>query len=165
MRKIYGIIAASLAAAIASPAYADNNGYVEVRGGVAGGNGFSTRGTIGLALGYDANLSSDVFLGGELTADTDSSFDQGVYGLNARIGFQPSDKSKVFATVGYARAPYDVTYVTFPFIIRETGYAGYFLGGVGAQAEIGKSIYLSGQYQYYFDAKVSRGMIGLGYKF
>lgn len=171
MRYALALMGLALVAATApSAALAEGgNGYVELRGGVAGASGTSSE-TIGLALGYDFDIGSQAFLGAELVADTDSSFADPIYGLNARLGFKSGERSKIFATLGYAWSNYSGV-IAIPtgnggaIAVPISGSYDDFAAGFGFQHDIGQSSYLSLQYQNYFDTGINRASIGFGIKF
>lgn len=157
------IATAACAAAFASTA-AQAEGYIELRSGVAFGPDITTE-SIGLAAGYDANISSTAFVGAELTADTNANFDTPVYGLNIRLGGNTSDNGKLFATAGIARYEY-AGFIALPSsYVFYSGWDTDFTAGAGYQHKIGKSTRLSIQYQHYFDTQYDRGTIGIGFEF
>ncbi|MEY5007227.1 MAG: hypothetical protein RL764_543 [Pseudomonadota bacterium] len=158
----FGFVAAISAACFASAANAE--GYVELRGGIAASPDYTTE-AIGLALGYDADLGSAAFVGAELTADTNASFDTPVYGFNLRLGAKANDTSKLFGTLGVARYSYDGYIVGPSYYAYYSGWDTDVVAGVGYQRKIGENARLSVQYQRYFDTKYNRGSIGLGFGF
>ena len=170
MRNLIAVAGLALASgAMPSAAHAEGgNGYLEVRGGIAGANGSTTE-TIGLALGYDFDIGSQAFLGAEVAADTNASFGEPVYGVNARLGMRTGSDSKIFATLGYARARYNssVLYIGPGLIgvIPVTGSGDDIAAGAGYQQDIGKNLYISLQFQHYFDTRINRASIGFGTKF
>lgn len=145
------LISAAVAAVTfaASPAYAGET-RVEVRGGVVWCCGVSDE-TLGLAIGHDFDISSDLFVGVEGVIDTNFDFVDPTLGLNARIGTKLSENAKLFGTVGYA---------------HETGYSDDdFAIGAGYQHNIGAKALVSVQYQRYLDSDINRATVGVGYRF
>lgn len=163
MRNVTVICAA--AAALASTS-ASAEGFVEARTGIAGGSDYTTE-TIGIALGYDADVGSNVFVGGELTADTNASFDVPVYGANLRLGAKTSDNGKLYLTGGIARYRDDAV-IYFPTLGFGQTFSGWYtdaVAGAGYAHKISSSARISVQYQRYFDTGFNRGTIGLGFEF
>jgi len=162
MKKFACIAAATVATFSATAAQAQS--YLEVRGGIAGGSGTTTE-TIGLAAGFDVDVGSSAFIGTELTADTDASFDTPVYGLNLRLGTKVGEAGKLFATAGVAR--YETSgYIYGPnYFVVYSGWETDIAAGVGYQHKIGNSMRVSVQYQHYFDLQANRGSVGIGFEF
>ena len=161
--KKFACIAAAAAATFSATA-AQAQSYLEVRGGIAGGSGSTTE-TIGLAAGFDVDVGSSAFIGTELTADTNASFDTPVYGLNLRIGSKVSEAGKLFATAGVARYE-DSGYFYVPgYFVVYSGWETDIVAGVGYQHKIGNSMRVSVQYQRYFDTQYNRGTVGIGLEF
>lgn len=148
MRK-FSYISAIALAAVATPALA-NEARVELRGGVAWVPGVSTE-VIGVALGYDADVGGNVFVGGEVVADTDFDFASPVIGVNVRLGTNVGESTKLFVTGGYAR---DTSFDLDDAVI-----------GAGAQFGLGSKSFVSVQYQRYLDTDVNRATVGVGFKF
>lgn len=151
-------------AAVLFATAAHAEGYVEARGGIAGGSGWTSE-TIGVALGYDADVGSNAFIGGEVTADTDFSFSTPVYGANLRLGAKTGESGKIFGTVGLAR--YEVAgFIWGPsYSFYYTGWKTDVTAGAGYQHKLSEKTYISLQYQRYFDNKANRGSVGVGFKF
>ncbi|MES2700243.1 MAG: hypothetical protein V4647_11600 [Pseudomonadota bacterium] len=147
----YLTISAAVAACAfaATPALA-NEARVEARGGIAWVSGTSTE-SIGLAVGYDADLDDSFFAGIEAVADTDFDFSDPVLGVNARLGANVGEGGKAFVTAGYA---YD-TWSEFDDAVIGAGY----------QHNIGTNALLSIQYQRYVDLDINRATVGLGFRF
>lgn len=156
-------VAAACAAAFTSTA-ANAEGYVELRSGLAVSPDLTTE-SIGLAAGYDLDLGSSAFVGGELTADTNAGFDTPVYGLNLRVGAKTSEDGKLFATAGVARYSYAGYLATPYYAVFYSGWDTDVAAGVGYQHKIGGSTRVSIQYQHYFDTQFNRGTIGVGFGF
>ncbi|MEP7221415.1 MAG: hypothetical protein ABI673_01980 [Novosphingobium sp.] len=97
MRKF--IVSLAVSAAIATPALA-NEARIEARGGVITVPG-STEGIVGVAAGYDFDLSQDFFAGVEVSADKILTGGTKVaYGFNGRVGTGLVG-GKIYATGGY----------------------------------------------------------------
>lgn len=144
------IVAAALSiSAAATPAIA-NEARLEARGGIAWANGSSTE-TIGVALGYDAPVGENTFVGVEAVLDTDFDISDPVLGANLRFGFNMSPESKLFATLGYA---HDTGFDQDDAVI-----------GAGYQHNVGARSLVSIQYQRYLDSDINRATIGFGYRF
>jgi hypothetical protein len=143
------IIAAAAASVVISPAYA-NEARFETRVGSAWVSGVSSE-AIGVAIGYDADIGSKLFIGAEIVADTDFDLSSPVIGVNTRFGTNVSKNGKLFGLVGYARD------TTFDF--DDT------LVGLGYQHNIGSKSFVSVQYQRYTDTDVNRATLGIGLKF
>jgi hypothetical protein len=147
MKKI-AFIAALAASTFAVPSYAATEGYIDARVGYAWAVGESE--TIGLAAGYDFDVSSTVFLGAEAVATTNSSFGSPIIGANTRLGIRTSDTDKVFATVGYAYDTYDETDDS--------------VLGAGYEHKFGKTA-VNLQYQRGLSSEINIVFVGLGFKF
>lgn len=148
MKKIAYIVAAA-ATTFAAPSYAATEGYVDSRVGIAFADGASSE-TLGLAVGYDFDIGTNLFLGAEVVAITDASFVSPLIGPNARIGVNASETDKVFATVGYL---HDTEY--------DEGSAAI---GAGYEHQFGKSK-VSIQYQRTLDVNANFVSVGFGFKF
>jgi hypothetical protein len=134
---------------VSSPALA-NEGRVELRTGIAWVSGVSDE-TIGIAAGYDADVSENVFVGVEAVADTDFNFVSPTLGVNARLGTKVMETGRLFALAGYA---YETQFDFDDAVV-----------GVGFQQEFGTGMLVSLQYQRYVDTEVNRVAIGLGARF
>ena len=66
--KKFAVAAALLTAIVATPAMAQGEGRVEVRGGYVTGSGLDDA-TLGAAAGYDFDLGSTAFAGAEIAGD------------------------------------------------------------------------------------------------
>lgn len=148
MRYIVMFAAAAIAAAPAT--VSANEGWVEIRGGIAWVSG-ATNETIGLAVGYDVDVSEKFFIGVEAVADTDFDISSPVLGVNGRAGFKVSEEGKLFATAGYA---YETEFELDDFVV-----------GAGYQHNLGRNALMSIQYQRFVDTEINRAMVGLGYRF
>lgn len=143
--------AASLAAiAVAAPAQA-NEGRVEVRGGAI----FAldeTEATLGAAAGYDFDLGTSAFVGGEISADKVLVDDSDVYfGFTARAGARLGEGGKLFAAGGYTVGEgEDVPHL-----------------GAGYEHRVGQSVYLKAEYRHFFSdfADADAITVGVGMKF
>lgn len=147
--KKFACIVAAAAATFAAPSYAATEGYIDSRVGIAFVDGYSNE-AIALAVGYDFDIGSNVFLGAEVLAVTDTSFVSPVIGSNTRIGVKASETDKVFATVGYA---YDTYYEIDTSVI-----------GAGYEHQFGTSK-VSIQYQRSLDWDLNVVSVGFGFKF
>ena len=152
MRKfLTATAAASLAAiAVAAPAQA-NEGRLEVRGGPI----FAldeTEVTLGAAAGYDFDLGSSAFIGGEISADKVLVEGSDVYfGFTGRVGAKLSERGKLFAAGGYTVGEgEDVPHL-----------------GAGYEHLVGGSVYLKGEYRHFFSdfADADALSLGVGIKF
>ncbi|MBO9603153.1 MAG: outer membrane beta-barrel protein [Novosphingobium sp.] len=154
MRKIILTTAAALGAtlAIAAPAQADE-GRVEARGGVAWGYGDS-KGVAGVAAGYDWDLGSAAFVGGEVSADKILDGDAKVqFGANARLGIKAGAATKVYATGGVSTKP-------------ASGLDETWNLGAGVQQSLGK-MYIKAEYRHYWvnSADYNAVVGGVGFNF
>lgn len=152
MRKfLTATAAASLAAiAVAAPAQA-NEGRVEVRGGPIWVLDESEA-TLGVAAGYDFDLGSSAFVGGEVSADKVLVDGADVYfGFTGRVGTKLGERGKLFAAGGYTVGEgEDVPHL-----------------GAGYEHRLGGSLYVKGEYRHFF-SDVADGdalAVGLGVKF
>lgn len=158
------MLAAVASAALITSTAANAEGYLELRSGVAFGPSITTE-SLGLAAGYDADISSKAFIGAELTADTNASFDTPVYGLNLRVGGKTSENGKLFGTAGIARYQY-AGFISLPsYSLFYSGWDTDFAAGAGYQHKISKAARLSVQYQHYFDTQYDRASVGIGFEF
>jgi hypothetical protein len=163
MRNATVIFAA--AAALASTS-ASAEGFAEARVGIAGASDYTTE-TIGVAVGYDGDVGSKVFIGAELTADTNASFDVPVYGANLRLGAKTSDNGKLYLTGGIARYRDDAVIYSSTLGFGQT-FSGWYtdtVAGAGYAHKIGSSARISVQYQRYVDTGFNRGAVGIGFEF
>lgn len=154
MGKFSTAFAASLA--IASPAFA-NEARIEVRGGEYLETGFSQE-AAGFALGYDFDLSDDVFVGGEISADKVL---QGygtrlAYGFSGRLGIKVSPKDRLFINGG-----------------GTTKFCGLCVSskhvGGGYERMIGSNLYSKVEYRrFFYEVAIPDGnliSVGVGFKF
>jgi outer membrane immunogenic protein len=148
MRSIL-FAATAIAAVVSSPALA-NEGRVELRNGIIWANGVSDE-AVGLALGYDADVSDAFFVGIESTIDTNFDFVSPVLGVNARLGTNIGESGRFFGTVGYA---YDTDFDIDDFAV-----------GGGYQHTLNGDLVISAQYQRYLDLDINRVSVGVGARF
>lgn len=142
-------VAAAAIAVLATPAQADET-RVEVRTGIVWCCGVSDE-TIGVAVGHDFDLGSEMFVGVEAVADTDFDFIDPTIGVNARLGTKLSEETKVFVLGGYA---------------YETGFDfDDAVFGAGLQHNFTEQALLSVQFQRYIDTDVNRAVVGFGIRF
>jgi outer membrane immunogenic protein len=88
---------------ISAPAIA-NEGRVEIRGGYTSVISVS-KPVVGAAVGYDFDLGSDAFIGGEVSVDEVLNFapiNEVEVGLTARAGFKVAEKTRLYANGGYS---------------------------------------------------------------
>ena len=158
MHKIAIAIAAT-ATMFAAPAFAQDasgEARVEVRGGGVFFEG-TDEATVGVAAGYDFNLSDTLFVGAEVSADkilldgTDVAF-----GFTGRAGINAGDNAKVFVTGGYTTAIFDFV-------------DGNWHAGAGASFNVSEKVYIKGEYRHYFESDFALGsdavVAGVGFKF
>lgn len=160
------VIAATAAAAAFASTSASAEGFVEARTGIANGSDYTTE-TLGVAVGYDAEVGSNVFIGAELTADTNASFDVPVYGANLRLGAKTSANGKLYLTGGVARYREDAV-IYFPTLGFGQTFSGWYtdvVAGAGYAHKISSSTRISAQYQRYFDTGFDRATVGIGFEF
>lgn len=131
--KKFAVAAALLTAIVATPAMAQGEGRVEVRGGLITGNGID-EGTIGAAAGYDFDLGSTAFVGAEVAADkvlvdgADVQFSAG-----GRLGAKVGAAGKAYVAGGYTFTDIDDPYV-----------------GAGYQHKLGQNLYAKAEYRHQF---------------
>ncbi len=105
MRKVLLPLLASLA--VASPALA-NEARVEARGGVYWVPG-ATEATAGVAAGYDFDLGSSAFAGGEVSGDKIlASGTKVAFGFTGRLGLKPNPNGKIYVAGGHTTKPCDL---------------------------------------------------------
>ena len=131
--KKFAVAAALLTAIVATPAMAQGEGRVEVRGGLITGNGID-EGTLGIAAGYDFDLGSAAFVGAEVAGDkvlVDGANVQ--FSAGGRAGAKIGANGKLYATGGYTFGDVDDPYV-----------------GAGYQHKLGQNLYAKGEYRHQF---------------
>lgn len=140
MRKVLfaplTLAAATSFALAATPAFADE-GRAEIRSGVVWGNG-QTNATVGGALGYDADLGSGAFVGGEVSAD--KQLDNGykvAFGFNGRIGAKMGEGTKLYGVGGYTTE-------------NCSGCNGTWDAGAGVEQKLGGKLYGKVEYRHFF---------------
>lgn len=151
MRKILLPLLASLA--VATPALA-NEARVEARGGVYWLPGAS-KGTAGVAAGYDYDLGPSAFVGAEVSADKIlTSGTKVAFGFNGRGGVK-LDKAKLFVVGGYTTEPCDFC-------------DGAWDAGAGVEYTFISNVYGKVEYRHFFtkNADDSDALVaGVGLKF
>ena len=152
MRKI--IIALAASAALATPALA-NEGRIEARGGIISVPG-STEGTVGVAAGYDFDLSKDVFVGAEVSADKMLTTGTKVaFGFTGRAGTGLVG-GKLFAAGGYTTEHCNACDGRWHF-------------GAGYEHNVVDTVYAKVEYRHYvkksFTPSADAVVVGLGMKF
>jgi opacity protein-like surface antigen len=138
MRKLLLTTAVALGAslAVAAPASA-NEGRVEARGGVVWGYG-SSEGVAGVAAGYDWDLGSSAFVGAEVSADKILASGAKIqFGVNARLGLNAGESTKVYATGGISTKP-------------ASGLDEAWNAGAGVQQDLGGTVYIKAEYRHYW---------------
>jgi hypothetical protein len=155
MRKI--AIAAGLvaAAAFAVPAQA-NEGHVEARGGIYWTDGYS-QAIAGVAAGYDWDLGTGAFVGGEVSGDKVLDDNTRVtLGLSARVGGKTASGTKFYGIGGYQTKPCG-------------GCVHAWSAGVGAEVPFGTSLYGKVVYRHFFVGSgiqdSNAAVAGLGVRF
>lgn len=153
MRTVLLSLAASVLAA--SPALA-GEARLEARGGVYWEPG-NTEATAGAAAGYDADLGTGAFLGGELSADKVLEANRRVaFGFTGRAGLKPSEGSKLFAAGGYTTKNCA--------LCEDAVHAGG-----GYEQRLGSKLYGKVEYRHFFTNNNAPDgntvMAGLGLKF
>lgn len=100
----FTVLLAISGALLASQAHADD-GRVEARGGIVFGSGESEA-AAGIAAGYDFDIGSQAFMGGEVSADKIFEDDTRIsVGISARAGFKVGEDAKLYAIGGYHTKP------------------------------------------------------------
>ena len=158
MRKLAMAIAAA-STVFAAPAFAQDatgEARVEVRGGGVFFEG-TDEATVGVAAGYDFNLSDTLFVGAEVSADKILLESTRVaFGFTGRAGVKAGDNAKLFATGGYTTS------------ILE-GLDGNWHAGAGASFDVTEKVYIKGEYRHYFENDNALGsdavVAGVGIKF
>ena len=148
MRKV--LLALAVSVAVASPALA-NEARVEARGGVIWDGGTSEA-TAGVAAGYDYDLGTSGFFGAEVSADKVLVSGSDIYfGLTARGGIKAGENGKLFFAGGYTVGEGE----DMPHL------------GAGYEHNLGKNVYLKGEYRHFFsDFSDSDAIsVGVGVKF
>lgn len=153
MRK-FAILAASAAALVASPAFAQAKGEarVEVHGGIAWAAG-TEEAFIGGDVGYDFDLGDKAFVGVEAGADKVLATGTEVFWtVGARAGIKAGAKGRAYVTGGYG-------------FVNGGGDGPY--AGVGFQQGFGKNLYGKIEYRRTLVAgpDVNFAGAGLGFRF
>ena len=179
MRKI-ALTAALLAATVATPAFAQDDaapapggfhvsgiiGYDAPEGDVDGSSGV----VYGIGAGYDFNLGSNIVAGPEVEL-TSSSTDECEGGINrpgdvlcldagrdiyvgARLGFEASPGTLIYAKGGYTNARLNVLAVNGDDELDENFQIDGWRLGAGVEKSIGRNTYAKIEYRYsnYTDA-------------
>ena len=156
MRKVLIALAAT-AAAIATPAMA-NEGRVEARGGVIWfGGGGGTEDVYGIAAGYDFDLGTTAFAGVEVSGDiVGVSGAKVVFGATGRLGAKVGGTTKLYVDGGYSSEPC-------------SGCVDSVHAGAGAEVGFGGNFYGKLGYRHYFTSggfsDSDAVVVGLGMKF
>jgi hypothetical protein len=166
MRKIAVGISFFALSALATPASAD--GFFELRLGAAvDGSGASS--TVGAALGYDFDLGKDAFLGLEYVGTADTSFESDAGAVNLRLGTDVSETGRIYLTAGRVWQARSSTVIipTSDFSIFGSSSSTVYdtIAGLGYQADISDSGYVSLQYQYGFEYNFGHAIVGVGIRF
>lgn len=139
MRK-FAIALATAATLVATPAFAQDSAgeaRVEARGGIVW-DGSDSEAIAGIAAGYDFDLGSSAFVGGEVTADkilTDDT--QVTFGFNGRVGAKLGGGTKLYGIGGYQTKSCD--------LCEESWTAG-----AGAEVPFGEKLYGKVEYRHFF---------------
>lgn len=182
--KIYAISA--LAMMIATPAFA-NGGYVQVQGGydkvsVAGSSDDGI--AYGVAAGYDFALSDSMFAGVEVSLDDSSTKycesdllvlgDKGCLlagrdiAAVARLGYNISKASQIYALAGYTNARIKATYDDGFSKISAADNGDGFRIGAGFKQNFGESMFGKIEYRYSnYESDFSRNQVlaAIGFNF
>lgn len=151
--KIFAVTTAVLLLGVSSVAAHAGEARVEVRGGVAFASafGFSTsEGVVGVAGGYDFDISDAAFIGAEGSADKVLDGSSVFWGVGARVGGKLGDKTRLYANGGLGFGGGD----TSPY------------AGAGVQQKLGGNFYGKIEYRRYFDTiDVNTAAVGFGLAF
>lgn len=152
MKKFVLPLVASLL--VATPALA-NEGRVEARGGVYWSQGYS-KGTAGVAAGYDFDLANNLFVGGEVSADKIlTSGTRVAFGFTGRVGAK-LESNKLYVAGGYTTKPCQFCNDAVNL-------------GLGVERNFAGGLYGKVEYRHYFVANgipdSNAAVAGLGYKF
>jgi hypothetical protein len=157
MRKVLLSLAAALSVsgALAAPAMA-NEARIEARGGVYWTPG-ATKGTAGVAAGYDFDLGSSAFVGAEVSGDKILTGNTRIaVGVTGRAGIKASPADKLFVAGGYTTKPCG--------LCEDAVHAG-----AGYEHSFGQSLYGKVEYRHFFtqhSTPDSNAVVaGLGVKF
>ncbi|MCJ2181370.1 porin family protein [Novosphingobium sp. 1949] len=147
--------AASVAAAVATPAMADE-ARIEARTGLAW-DSHGSKATAGVAAGYDYDLGSKFFVGVEGSADKLLTDDTRVtWGVGGRAGVKVTPTTKLYASSKWQSK-------TCRYCNSAVGVGG------GIQQDLNNRYYVKAEYQHELigdntpDADV--GLVGVGVKF
>lgn len=149
MRK-YLLVAAAAVATLSTPAFAaeGGEGRIEARGGIAWAGGAEDF-IGGVAAGYDFDLGDKVFVGPEVSYDTDFEGTD-LVNLGGRLGVKAGEKARIYVTAAYDVADGDE-----------------FNAGAGAQFDFTDKFYGKVEYRRYFysGTDVNVAGVGVGIKF
>lgn len=142
-------VAIAIVIAVTAVPAAANEGRIEARGGAAGLDDNSA-GVVGIAAGYDFDLSdSRIFVGVEGSADvTLGDIDIALFGVSGRLGAKLGDASRLYAIGGYSINAIDAAHV-----------------GVGFQQDFGKSLYGKIEYRRFLGRDSDAAFVGIGLRF
>ena len=149
--KKFAVAAALLTAIVATPAMAQGEGRVEVRGGYVTGSGLDDA-TLGAAAGYDFDLGSSAFAGAEIAGDKvliDGAKVQ--FSAGGRAGAKVGANGKLYANAGYTFGQIDDPYV-----------------GADYQHKLGQNLYAKAEYRHQFIENFSdfdTFAVGVGFAF
>ncbi|WP_310497560.1 outer membrane beta-barrel protein [Sandarakinorhabdus sp.] len=154
MKNIVRFAGVALMALTASTAQAAGEARAEVRGGLAWFNGLGASGSeavLGVAVGYDFDISDSAFIGVEGSADKVLvSGSDILWGVGGRVGAKLGDATRLYAAGGLGFGGGD----TAPYL------------GVGAQQKFGGSFYGKLEYRRYFDiVDINTLAVGVGMTF
>jgi opacity protein-like surface antigen len=144
--KKFVISLAIISALFSTPAMAESEGRIEIRGGLATGGGIEEV-FLGGATGFDFDLGEKAFAGLDLGADKVLIGGAKVlWSVGARAGIKTDDKSKLFVTGG------------FGFCCGESDpYAG-----LGFQRDVAENVYLKTEYRRGFHEGSDSNFFGVG---
>jgi outer membrane immunogenic protein len=147
----YFVVAVVAATILSKPAFAGEGGEarIEARGGLYWSGGDSPNFLGGIAAGYDLDLGDTVFLGPEVSYDTNFEGDH-LVNLGVRLGFKAGKMARI-----YVNAAYDVA------------DGDEFNAGGGAQFDFSNRVYGKVEYRRYLfnGPDVNIATVGLGLKF
>jgi outer membrane immunogenic protein len=144
--KTFLVLAATMAAAFTTPAFASGEGRIEARGGIAFAGG-SSEAFAGIGAGYDFDLGDKAFIGADLGADKILAGNTKVlFSVGARVGAKIGEKGRLYANggIGFCCGTSD------PYI------------GAGYQHKIGSSVYGKVEYRRILSNGTDVNFAGLG---
>ena len=135
MKKFLATAAFVMAAFVAVPAAA-NEGRAEVRAGYLFAPGEDQE-VVGLALGYDFDLSDTLFAGLEVSGDKILHSGSGItWGGSARLGTSLGESARAYVIGGYTNSCDDCV--------------DSYTAGAGAEYNLSEDVYLKAEYRHFF---------------